>query len=508
MKAAPSKGVDQPRADGVSTQRLLVRNTLFLVVAQACAVPLSVLVNVMMARFLGPDEFGYLYLATTYANFGFLAVAWGQSGTLPSEISRNRAASGDLLGSALVWRLFSAPVVSAALVGGSAILGYNSTVLIVLALACLGATIYSVTTACQDAMRGFERTDIAAYGYLGTQLLASTLVIVALFLGGGLPTVVTLQGLAGLIVFPFVFRALKPVGVTALHANKATVKKLFMAGTPFFFFGLTMVLQPSIDAGFLSKLAPEEVVGWHAAARRLVGLMMLPANALLSALYPTLCRLFADDRESYASTTRGALRTTFTLAAPIALGTYLYADLGISIFGKEGFGPAADNLRMLAVFIVLTYVAMPIGTCVLAANRQRQWTLVQALCVIMSLVLDPILVPLFQERTGNGGLGICASVVASECLVVIGGVVLLPKGVLDRALVKALVRGLLAATGMFIVGHSLRWLTPYIAAPISALAYLAGLWAVGGLDRELVDAVVGPLRRRLARFKRSPTATK
>ena len=30
--------------------------------------------------------------------------------------------------------------------------------------------------------------------------------------------------------------------------------------------GLALALQPNIDAVFLSKLAPAEVIGWHAAA--------------------------------------------------------------------------------------------------------------------------------------------------------------------------------------------------------------------------------------------------
>ena len=42
----------------------------------------------------------------------------------------------------------------------------------------------------------------------------------------------------------------------------------------------------------------------------------------------------------------------------------------------------------------------------------------------MSAVLDPILVPWFQARKHNGGLGICASTVASEVLMLVSGLFL------------------------------------------------------------------------------------
>ncbi len=51
--------------------RLVVRNTIYLTLSQALTVPLAVLMNAMMARYLGPADFGFIYLAATLAGFGF-----------------------------------------------------------------------------------------------------------------------------------------------------------------------------------------------------------------------------------------------------------------------------------------------------------------------------------------------------------------------------------------------------------------------------------------------------
>src|SRR5688572_31485850 len=43
------------------------------------------------------------------------------------------------------------------------------------------------------------------------------------------------------------------------RAKKGVLRALLVGGTPFVVFNLAMVLQPNIDAVFLSKLAPPEV---------------------------------------------------------------------------------------------------------------------------------------------------------------------------------------------------------------------------------------------------------
>jgi O-antigen/teichoic acid export membrane protein len=348
-------------------------------------------------------------------------------------------------------------------------------------------------------VRGFERTDIAALGQAGNQILAAVLIISGLMLGGRMFTVLALTALASTVVLTFVARALRPVGIGALRVRRETVRALFRDGWPFLVFGLTMALQPNIDAIFLSKLAPAEAVGWHAAARKLVGVLVYPASAVISALYPTLCRLFASDHDAFQETTRSALRASATLVMPIAVGTFLYADLAVSIFSEAAFGPAAWNLRALALFIFLVYFSMPLGSCLLAAGRQRAWTVVQLVCVVFSVVLDPVLVPWFQQRMGNGGVGVCVATVVSELFMVAGGIWLTPRGLFNRALLKSLALMLVAAGAMFAVGWLLDSVSPFLAAPLAVLSYAGVLWAIGGVDKQQIQMVKDVIARKTRR---------
>jgi O-antigen/teichoic acid export membrane protein len=488
-------------AEQRETRRSVVRNTLYLTFSQVVTVPLAVLVNAITARYLGAETFGYIYLAGTFASFGMLAVGWGHEGVLPALVAQDHSLAGVLLGSSFAWRAALSVVVYAVLSVICHFLGYGSEMQWALALSFAAAVLGSVVSACKDTIRGFERADIPAYAHVGQQLLWAALVTPVLLLGGGLRSALLVAIVTLGIVLVVLLRTLPSVGIGKLMVRRSALKSLFVGGTPFVFFGLAMALQPNIDAVYLSKLGSVAAVGWYAVARRLIGLLLFPANALIGALYPTLCRLWIDDREEYKRVARGSLHSVALLVMPIALGCGLYPDVGIAIFSKKAFGPAADDLRILAVFLFLVYFTMPVGTCVLASGKQRAWSIVQSLCVVVSLALDPLLTPWFQRRFGNGGLGPCTASVVSEVLVVGCGVALMPRGVFDAGLRRTLFFALLAGGAMALVAWLLRAFNPFLAAPIAVLGYAAALWATGEIDRSHIAKIRGVIGRKLLRSR-------
>jgi O-antigen/teichoic acid export membrane protein len=228
---------------------------------------------------------------------------------------------------------------------------------------------------------------------------------------------------------------------------------------------------------------------------------VFPASAIVTALYPTLCRLHAEDGPGYLRTARDAIRTTTVLAVPLALGCFLFPDLGIAIFSRAAFGPAEDNLRVLAPFLFLLYFSMPLGCALLAGGKQRHWSMVQVTCIVFSVAMDPLLIPLFQRRLGNGGLGVCFATLVSELFMVGLGIWLCPRGLFERTLLRQIGLSLLAGAAMVAAARLLGPLTVFVAAPAAVIAYGACLWLVGGVDRDQVAAFRGLVARKLAKAR-------
>lgn len=469
-----------------AAQRLVWRNTLFLVAAQVLVVPLSVITNILVARFLGPKDFGYLYLATTFATLAFLIVEFGQSGALAGLVAAQRSRSGQLLGSALAWRALAIAPVALILFGISRTLGHAHDFQIVLALMLLIAALGSVSMACHDILRGYERTDIGAVTFVAWKVLMLLVTAAVLTTGGGLRLLLQAQAgctAIGALVMLYMLRFVRLPKPT-LHLP--TMRELLVAGGPFLALALAITLQENVDAAFLAKFASPDAVGWHAAARKVIGLLIFPSSALVAALYPTLSRLRSQDPAQFISTTASALRVTVLLAVPLAVGCALFPQLGVWMFNGAMFGPTADNLRILSLYLLLVYFSMPIGSALMASGHQRAWVVLQLGCVMVSVVLNPWLVPWCQLHFDNGGLGLCMAIVLSEAVMVAGGSWLasraLSTSLFDRRLWRSLVVALLGGVAMMLIAMLMRDYSAWVTAPIAITAY-SGVLAAGGLLR-------------------------
>jgi O-antigen/teichoic acid export membrane protein len=486
----------QVRPAGEKSHAVILRNAFFLVISQAIVTPLSLVINAVMGRYLGTTAFGELYLAGTFAGFGFLLVEWGQGALLTGEVARDRTRAGELLGSSIVFRLAASVVVGVALVLVAFYLGKDAAFATVLLLVVVSAAMGTVVGAAQDVVRGFERMDFGAASYVGWQVLRLVVVVPTVLAGGRIRAVLVAQAVCGAIGLVVVLRLLGRVGVPRLGFRGTTVKELFARGTPFLVFGLATALQLNVDALFMARYASPEAVGWYAAASKLQGALVYPAGVLIAAIYPTLCRLHVEDLAAYRRTAAAALRTTTILVVPVALCCFLYPDVGVRLYSRDAFRPAEDDLRIMAAYLFLVYFSMPVGTSLVAAGKQRAWAITQFGCVVSSLVLSPLLIRRFQASHGNGGLGVCLASVCAEVLMVIIGVALLPRGIFDRTFRRKLALALLAAAVMAGVGLATLRFTSFVSAPLALGAYLLCLRLTGVLDRSQLETLRGLVRRR------------
>lgn len=469
--------------------RLVGRNAAALVASQFITTPVSMVVNAMLARRLGASNFGAIYLATTVLTLAFLFVEWGGTTQVAAEIARDRSRAGRTFGTGLVLRLAFSIVALFVVPAFGRWMGYDESVQLALMLCGFRTALQSIGTLCSAVIRGFEKLQWHAMTTVLGSLIDAALVSAAVLSGGGLQGALLAQVIGASITTCVQLAFVLRLGIGRPSIEGTTAKTLLVGGFGFVVLEVVAKLQPYIDATFLSKLAQPEALGWYSAATRITGVLIFPATTLTFALYPTLARLWHSDRNTCNEVVRLALRIIMLIGILAGTGTALFARLIVSlIYGSALYAPAGDTLTVLAAYVLLVYTSIIIGTFLVACGRQWQWALAQSFCLVVSIALDPILIPWAEQNLGNGSVGVCLSVVLAEIAMVSFGLLLVPPGPLDKSLARTLRCCVIAALAMAAVGILLR-AYPIIAIPATVCTYVSLLWLQNELDPDMLTLV-------------------
>ncbi len=465
---------------GGGSRAVVARNAFHLVLGQAATTAIAIVLSAALGRSLGASDFGVYYLITTVSTFGYVFVEWGQGLLVIREVARDPARSGSLLGTALATRVAFAAVVAIPSALAARTLGSDSRVPWLAAALILAMLPQSLGQGIGMIFRGHDRMGRDAAVSVLNKALVLCLVLPALKLGTGLPGVVFAQALAGVASLALAARLLRPLGMGPLRVSRATARELLVGGVSIVALTAAISSQPYLDAIILSRLVPPSAVGWYGAARTILGTLIAPATILGTASYPRLARA-SGDPTVLRREVRAALRPMLWLGALGGTGTYVFAQAAVDlVFGARGFAPAGTILQFFAPGLFLLFIDILLGTVVYAIGSGTGFAVAKVLSVALAAALDYLLIPVFQARTGNGGIGVMVSFAVSEIVVFAGSVaVLRRRHLLQWSMAADVARALGSASATLLLLEALPPLSLWAGIPLCVAAFSAASLALG-----------------------------
>ena len=352
--------------------------------------------------------------------------------------------------------------------------------------------------------RGFNRMDLATFAENVVRSgVRFGLLVVLWFIDLNVVTAVLALGVADVsatVVFiVFVRRLVRETGPAV--APRHEYAQIFGFALPLWLSGMLNRFRRNIETFALGILAIAADVGVFAVAARINLISHTVYRSVIVAVKPILAHAFAeDDRETLARTYSATTRWTFTLNLPIFIGTVLYAEQILGVFGDE-FVVGASAFVVLAFSELFVAATGTCGSMIDMAGHMKVKVFNSVLWVVSALVLSIVLIP---------PLGVLGAAVASTVsLTLVNLVRVLEVWVLDRLqpwrrdFYKPIAAGM--AAGSWGLGLSLVFESPSIWSVLgqgmTIVAVYAGvLVALGFHDEDRL--ILGRIQNRLMRTLR------
>jgi O-antigen/teichoic acid export membrane protein len=377
---------------------LLVKNTLWMLAGQAAKLLIQALYFVVMARYLGPVQYGSFIAVTAAAAIASPFVGNGTGSLMIKNVARRRDLLPEYLGTALMVTGTMGIAISGIVIGACslALPGAISTTIILLVV-ITDVLVYRFVDVASWAFQAVEQLSWTARINLFAPLLR--LAGLGLIVAIGHPTL-----MAWAIVYAVTGAAAAAVSVYCILRQLGRPR--FVRGhwraekREGFYFSAGLSAQTiynDIDKTMLAQWGALSATGIYGAAYRLVDVAFIPVRALLAAAYPGFFRSGQKRIAGTLAHARQLLPRALLYSVATALGLFLFAPLLPRVLGSS-FARSTEALRWLAVLPILKTLHYFAADSLTGAGFQGLRTAVQIAIAVFNIGANLWIIPLFSWR--------------------------------------------------------------------------------------------------------------
>jgi O-antigen/teichoic acid export membrane protein len=426
---------------------------------------LSIVATAIVARHLGPGEFGGLAAGTAVFGLALAASDLGFTLVLGREMAVDEPGRGRLLRAVLQVQTAWSVLLAFVVFGLGLLSGLGTPRGDVLAILAPAVAASGLAGARQLFMVRYETRVLATIDLVLNVLQASAMVIVVL-LGGGAEGVAI--ALAAGTILNSVLVALRAMRrVDSARPTLIDRRLVVRRALPFGLSSLLSTLYFSIDLVFLGWLVSEADVGVYAAAVKVLAFLVALPGLVMAAALPGLAA-GASDRVALAHLAGRVSHWTATLVLPFSIGMALFAGDVIPLaFGAE-YADAVGPTRILSIAAAIACLCNVLGTLQVTLSLARPQLVAGIAGLVLNVVANLIFVPSY---------GIVAAAwitVACEVFVAVWALASL-RGRLDAGpAVRQIARPMPSMVAFVATGLLLSsW--PIVAIPTAAAVLVIGL---------------------------------
>jgi PST family polysaccharide transporter len=377
-----------------------LRNTAWLLGERLVTLTVGFVVGVLMARYLGPSDFGRLSLLTAVIAFMAPLAALGLDGIVTRELVTNASKEPFILGTAAVLRVIGA-CTALALLWSVAQFGDwfppgDRTWLLILGVAELFAALAVVDTWFQAKVLSrpavVTRTSIFALSSLAKLLLVAAQAKFGYFIVvQALQTAFTSLGLLATYA--------KIAGQLTSWRYKPSLARSMLAESWWLIpSGFSAVIYLKLDQIMLGAMVGMEEVGLYAVAARLSEVWYFLPIALVQSYFPRLLELRASSLSAYRNRLQRLFDVLFWLAFLVALTmTFIASPLMATIYG-ESFRPAGSILAIHVWAGIFIFMRSLLSKWLIAEQLTRFSLFTHGLGAIVNIAANWALIPLYGGR--------------------------------------------------------------------------------------------------------------
>ena len=462
----------------MSQIQTIFKNMSWLVISQIIASICGFIWTIMMARYLGVNDYGIFGFATSLTAILAITVDFGISTHIVRHIATNYDSTPKYLGNAIPLKsIFAIGTLILTLII-LLIMKSNERVISVTLLFSIEVIIKSFIGLFNGSFQAFEEGKYQGIGNTILNIILLLFILITIFSDLGLYGIAFSYIIANLIALTYLYYSFeKKIIKPKFELDKEFCKKITLYSIPFALTGVLYTIYYSIDTVMLTNLVGDYATGIYNATGKLILVLTIFYSVYTAVIFPVMSKFFKNDEKMLLISYEKSIKYLMLAMIPLAISTMLYSsDIIHLIYGYE-YDSASSVLSILIWTVCLLFISGAGNTLLNASHKEVTVTKIYIIAAIFNVVLNFIMIPYLSY---NGAA--ITTVLSDILIVIIQSYVIYKIGHRpDKKLYYDLIK---IITGSAILGTALYFLNlnMWIALPVGIIIYFTTIYLLRVFD--------------------------
>ena len=467
----------------MSLTRSVAHNMFYQIVGRVVSALLTLVIFILVARYLGVEGYGFYTTATAFLQFFGIVVDLGLYIYLAKALGEPGVDEASIVGNVFTLRLVSAVVILG--FAPLAVLAFPYPATVKLAVAVM--SLFTLFVTLSQVLAGVFQKTLHTGKFILAEVVGRVVqligTVIAIRLGVGLIGIIWVIVLSSAVSFVATFVWARGYIRFRLRFDFPLWKQILSATWPIALSIMFNVVYFKIDTIILSLYYSARDVGIYGAPYKIFEAFISIPAIFAGLLTPILTTAYLTDRARFTRILQRGFEVLLLMALPLVVGTQFVARDVMKLIAP-GFVESGAILQVLVFGSAAIFIGYLFTNAIVVVNRQRTMVWAYASVAVSSVILYLLTIPRFSYF----GAATITVIVETAIAAIAAWVVLRTSG--TRLSLGPSARIVVAAIGMALVMTVARNLPWYVNGTIGVFVYAAIVLAMNVIDRSMIREIV------------------
>lgn len=379
-----------------ATKFKITKNIYWAVIGKIINMAGALLVGVLVARYLGPDEYGLMNYIISYVALFMVIANFGLENIEIRELSKNKEDKNKILGTSFTIRLILAIFAYTAILF-TTLLFESDTMTLVMILTygiCLFVQPFNII---RNYFTSILENEYIVKSEIFRTIVGGIIKVILLWFKVDLFWFVLASGFDFILVasgyYLSFYRKIGKISVWYYNLNYA--KYLIKESFPLLLAGTAIIIYQKIDHVMIKNMIDTQALGYYAAADKILNVFIFLPLIITQTIAPIIIRKREKDIEEYQKYRQ--MMVNIVLWVSLFLGFFIYigSNLFISLTFGDEYKYAAPVVQILSFKIAVMSLSFTTGQIIIIEGLQK-WAIYRDLTgAIVCISCNFIFIPYF-----------------------------------------------------------------------------------------------------------------